>query len=96
MSNLPEKQSLPVGKGSTIQQRPAIEFFIALLPELYYAINRVLEDCTPRFSKKVGVALWALDASKDVDKMGKYLTTSQLVGTFATGLLCRKEARIPR
>jgi hypothetical protein len=82
MSNLPQEQSFPVGKDGERPQKPAIEYFIALLPELYYGINRVLEDCTPRFSKKVGVALWALDASKEEDRLGRYLTTSQLVSTF--------------
>ena len=63
-------------------QRTAIEYFIALLPELYYGINRVLEDCPPRFSKNVGVALWALEVSKQEDRLGRYLTTSQLVSKF--------------
>jgi hypothetical protein len=82
MSNLPRKQTFSTGNIPGGPQGPAIEFFIALLPELHYAINRVLEDCTPHFSKKVGVALWALDASKEVDRLGRYLTTRQLVATF--------------
>jgi hypothetical protein len=60
----------------------ANEQFVALLPAVSYALNRILEDSTPRFSKKVGIALWALQASSKADEVGCYLTTSDLVETL--------------
>jgi hypothetical protein len=82
MANLSELREFPDDKIKSGIEKQASELFVALLPELYYAVNKVLEDCTPTFSKKVGVALWALDASKKADNVGAYLTTSDLVGTF--------------
>ena len=58
------------------------DLYLHLFPSVYYLVNRILEDCTPQFSKKVGVALWALSTSAKADKLGPYLTTSDLVKTF--------------
>jgi hypothetical protein len=83
MATLGNKQVFPASNDvEPLSAPPELDQFIALLPELYYAVNRVLEDCTPRFSKKVGVALWALAASKKEDSVGKYLTTHDLVTTL--------------
>lgn len=73
---------MPSGKDGDAGFGAEIERLAALLPELCYAANRLLEDCTPQFSKKVGVALWALGGSTKSDDVGRYLTTSDLVGTF--------------
>lgn len=77
-----DKQIFPSANDNALLKTPEFDQLIALLPELYYAVNRVLEDCTPRFSKKVGVALWALAGSKNEDPFGKFLTTHDLVTTL--------------
>jgi hypothetical protein len=82
MASPSEKQILPAGKDQDPSKSSELGKFVSLLPELYYAVNRVLEDCTPQFSKKVGVALWALESSKQEDSIGKYLTISDLNRTF--------------
>jgi len=82
MENSGDGQKLPSRKEASELSDPELDRFVALLPELYYAVNRILEDCTPHFSKKVGVALWALGGSKKRDDVGQYLTTSDLVTTF--------------
>jgi hypothetical protein len=82
MATLGNKEVFPTSNDAEPQRAPELDQFIALLPELYYAVNRVLEDCTPRFSKKVGVALWALAGSKKEDSLGKFLTTHDLVTTL--------------
>src|SRR5580693_5217382 len=82
MANLGDKRGLPDGNRNDGARLAELDKFITLLPELYYAVNRVLEDCTPHFSKKVGVALWALSGSQRFDSLGSYLTTSDLVTTF--------------
>ena len=82
MENSGDGQVLPTPNDAYEISEPELDRFVALLPELYYAVNRVLEDCTPHFSKKVGVALWALGGSTKRDDVGQYLTTSDLVTTF--------------
>jgi hypothetical protein len=82
MENSGDGQLLPTGNTGGDSVAPEVEAFVVLLPELYYAVNRVLEDCTPKFSKKVGVALWALGGSLKEDSIGRYVTTSDLVKTF--------------
>jgi hypothetical protein len=82
MENSGGGQGLPSGNDGEAPPYPEIDRLVSLLPELYYAVNRVLEDCTPHFSKKVGVALWAFGASAKSDDVGPYLTTSDLVRTF--------------
>jgi hypothetical protein len=57
--------------------------FVALVPELYRGVNRLMEESTGTlFSKKVGVALWALAVSTRHDEFGPYLTISDLLRTF--------------
>jgi hypothetical protein len=73
------EQSLPSGNE---QQAPTAASFVNLLPTLYYAVNRVLEDCLPAFSKKVGVVLLALEGSSLIDEEGKYLTVSEIASLF--------------
>jgi hypothetical protein len=82
MENLGDGQVSPSDNDEGLIATRELDRFVALLPELYYAVNRVLEDCTPQFSKKVGVALWALGGSAKVDDVGQYLITSDLVKTF--------------
>lgn len=82
MASLGGQQILPTGKAQQSAKVPELGRFVSLLPELYYAVNRVLEDCTPHFSKRVGVALWALSLSDKSDNVGKFLTTSDLSKTF--------------
>jgi hypothetical protein len=82
MENPAGGQKLSSGNDADALLLPELDRFVALLPELYYAVNRVLEDCTPRFSKKVGVALWALGSSTKADNVGQYLTTGDIVKTF--------------
>ena len=56
---------------------------VARLPDLYYAVNRVLEDCTrPKFSKKAGVILWLIAESKAKDDAGPYLLQDDIVQRF--------------
>jgi len=82
MENLSDRQKLQDRNDSPQPPGPEFDELISLLPKLYYAVNRVLEDCTPRFSKKVGVALWALAGSKKQDTLGYFLTTHDLVDTL--------------
>jgi hypothetical protein len=82
MENPDDGQILPLRNDKDTVSLGELDRFVALLPELYYAVNRVLEDCTPQFSKKVGVALWALGSSTKADGIGHYLVTGDLVKTF--------------
>jgi hypothetical protein len=82
MASPGEKQILPAGKDQHSSNFPELNKFVTLLPELYYAVNRVLEDCTQHFSKKVGVALLALESSTQEDSIGKYLSISDLNRIF--------------
>jgi hypothetical protein len=82
MENPDDGKVLPSRNESDEASQPELDRFVALLPELSYAMNRLLEDCTPKFSKKSGVALWALRASAKLDDIGQYLTTGDLVTTF--------------
>jgi lysophospholipase L1-like esterase len=73
-----EKQKLRPDEGLDI-----IEQFVALVPEMYYGANRLLEESTgAHFSKKDGVALWALAGANQRDEVGPYMTISELVATF--------------
>jgi hypothetical protein len=57
--------------------------FVALIPDLYYGANRLLEESTGTlFSKKDAVALWALAGATRRDEVGLYLSNSELVATF--------------
>jgi hypothetical protein len=56
--------------------------FVALVPRLHYAVNRVLDESAPQFSRKVMVALWALAHSKREDRVGTYVSFSDLYTTF--------------
>jgi hypothetical protein len=56
--------------------------FVNLLPHLHSSVNKLLEECTPNFPKKVGIALWAIEGSRKRDEVGQYLTTRDLVSTF--------------
>ncbi len=73
-----DKQDLPSGKNGSTRSDAALDAFVALFPMLYSSVNRVLEEGTPGFSKRVGVALWAISSSKFEDNTGKYLTPRQL------------------
>jgi hypothetical protein len=82
MENPEDGKVLTPGNGTDDFETAELDRFVALLPELYYAVNRILEDCTPHFSKKAGVALWALGGSTKTDDVGAYLSTNDLVKTF--------------
>jgi hypothetical protein len=76
-----KKQVLSAGKNEPPKD-PDVDKFVALLPELYYAVNRVLEDSAPNLSRRVAIALWALGHATKADDVGRYLTTGDLVETF--------------
>jgi hypothetical protein len=74
-----EEHVLPSGNGA---ETPTPDDFVKLLPTLYYAVNRVLEDCIPAFSKKVAVVLLAFENTTTVDETGKYLATADIATMF--------------
>ncbi len=82
---------MPTSKNAAPPKGPDIDTFVALLPELYYAVNRVLEDSAPGLSRRVGVALWALGGATKVDDVGNYLVTSDLVTTFLQWFVVSEE-----
>jgi hypothetical protein len=84
MENVADEQSLPSSNNSEI---PTAESFARLLPTLYYSVNRILEDCWPAFSKKVGLVLLALDSSTMTDNEGKYLTVGDIARLFRQGFV---------
>jgi hypothetical protein len=84
MENPAGERTLPVGNDS---EMPTAVSFVKLLPTLYYAVNRVLDDCWPAFSKKVGVVLLALDSSTMTDSEGKYLTVGEIAKLFREGFV---------
>jgi hypothetical protein len=60
-----------------------IDEIVRILPTFYYAVNKVLEDCTsPDLSKKSGVVLWLLASAHRQDQKGDYLTNADLVQRF--------------
>jgi hypothetical protein len=60
--------------------RASVDRMVALIPDLHYAVNRVLEDCTgPDLSKKAGVILWLIGNSNDSDEIGLYLLHKDIV-----------------
>lgn len=59
-----------------------IDRFVDLVPVLHYAMNRVLDYASPQFSRKVVIALWALNTSPQKDDLGRFATTANLVKTF--------------
>ena len=76
----PENQQVLTSGNNT--EAPTARELVKLLPSLYYAVNRVLEDSAPAFSKKVGVVLLALENSPQADDAGKYLTTGDIAKLF--------------
>jgi hypothetical protein len=92
MSKSETRQMLPRDKNPAPAGMSTVDRFAALLPELCYAMNRVLEDATPGFSKKVGVALWALIGSNNLDEFGRFLMTRHLVATFRDWFVVSKKS----
>jgi hypothetical protein len=57
-----------------------VDRMVALIPDLHYSVNKVLEDCTgPELSKKAGVILWLIGNSSVVDELGPYLLHKDIV-----------------
>jgi hypothetical protein len=79
MENRSEQSELPSSKNP---EAPTAREFAKLLPPLYYAVNRILEDSAPSFSKKVGVVLLALQNSSQKDEVGAFLTTGDIARLF--------------
>jgi hypothetical protein len=83
MANPDEAQLVQASREKEIGKGPNLGDFINLLPELYYGVKRLLEECTgTRFSNKVAIVLWALANSPQRDTVGPYLTISDIVATF--------------
>jgi hypothetical protein len=79
METVGEKRNFPAETEGDRQ----IELALAgCLPSLFYAVNRVLEESSPAFSKKVGVVLLAFENASQQDEVGKYLTTADIANLF--------------
>lgn len=58
----------------------SIDRMVALIPDLHYAVNKVLEDCTgPDLTKKAGAILWLVGNSHATDELGPYLLHRDIV-----------------
>jgi hypothetical protein len=79
---LDHRKLLTTGSSGDEARAAEIDKLVALLPELYSAVSRVLDESAPHLSRRVGLALWALRNSTREDDVGKYLTTSDLTMTL--------------
>lgn len=72
--------------------RDDLDRLVALLPDLYYASNRLLENCIgPELTKKNGVVLWLVAESGTTDELGPYLLHDEIVERVAEWFVLTKE-----
>jgi hypothetical protein len=61
-------------------QEHGLDRFVALLPDLYYAVDRILDHCAGfNLSKKSAVVLWLIANSRTTDELGPYLVHDDIV-----------------
>ena len=73
-----ERRKFPLGNAA----KGEAEALVELLPAVYYLANRILDEASSAYSRKVLVALWMISSSKQEDQFGTYITTSEMVALF--------------